>query len=81
MEIIDELEPVKPGINGGAVDYLSWSGNVDTAVAIQTIAVKDGQAILQAGAGIVADSEPTSEWRETLSKARAMMRAIAMCSG
>ena len=81
MEIIDELEPVKRGINGGAVGYLPWSGNMDTAVAIQTIAVKDGQAILQAGAGIVADSEPTSEWRKTLSKARAMMHAIAMFSG
>ena len=81
VEIIDELEPVKRGIYGGAVGYLSWSGHMDTAVAIETVAVKDGQAILQAGAGIVADSEPTSECRETLSKARAMMRSIAMCSG
>ena len=81
MEIIDELEPVKRGIYGGAVGYLSWSGNMDTAIAIRTVVVKDGQAILQAGAGVVADSVPTSEWEETLSKARAMMRAIAMCSG
>ena len=80
MEIIDELEPVKRGIYGGAVGYLSWSGNMDTAIAIRTVVVKDGEAILQAGAGIVADSVPTSEWEETLSKARAMMRAIAMCS-
>ena len=80
MEIIDELEPVKRGIYGGAVGYLSWSGNMDTAIAIRTVVVKDGEAILQAGAGIVADSVPTSEWEETLSKARAMMHAIAMCS-
>jgi len=80
MEIIDELEPVKRGIYGGAVGYLSWSGDMDTAIAIRTVVVKDGEAILQAGAGIVADSVPTSEWEETLSKARAMMRAIAMCS-
>ena len=81
MEIIDELEPVKRGIYGGAVGYLSWSGNMDTAIAIRTVVVKDGQANLQAGAGVVADSVPTSEWEETLSKARAMMRAISMCSG
>ena len=80
MEIIDELEPVKRGIYGGAVGYLSWSGNMDTAIAIRTVVAKDGEAILQAGAGIVADSVPTSEWEETLNKARAMMRAISMCS-
>ena len=88
MEIIDELEPVKRGIYGGAVGYLSWSGNMDTAIAIRTLVVKDGEAILQAGeailqagAGIVADLVPTSEWEETPSKARAMRRAIAICSG
>ena len=81
MEIIDELEPVKRGIHGGAVGYLSWSGNMDTALAVRTVVVKDGQANLQAGAGVVADSVPKSEREETLSKARAMMRAIAMCSG
>ena len=80
MEIIDELEPVKRGVYGGAVGYLSWSGDMDTAIAIRTVVVKDGEAVLQAGAGIVADSVPSSEWEETLSKARAMMRAIAMCS-
>ena len=81
MEIIDELEPVKRGIYGAAVGYLSWSGNMDTAIAIRTLVVKDGEAILQAGAGIVADLVPTSEWEETPSKARAMRRAIAICSG
>jgi anthranilate synthase component 1 len=80
MEIIDELEPVKRGVYGGAVGYLSWSGNMDTAIAIRTVVVKDGEAILQAGAGIVADSVPTSEWEETLSKAEGMMRAVRMCS-
>ena len=80
MEIIDELEPVKRGIYGGAVGYLSWSGDMDTAIAIRTVVVKDGEAILQAGAGIVADSVPASEWEETLNKARGMLRAITMCS-
>ena len=80
MEIIDELEPAKRGIYGGAVGYLSWSGNMDTAIAIRTMIVKDGEAVLQAGASVGADSVPTSEWEETLSKARAMMHAIAMCS-
>lgn len=78
MEIIDELEPVKRGIYGGAVGYLSWSGDMDTAIAIRTVVVKDGLAVLQAGAGIVADSIPTSEWEETLNKARAMLSAVAM---
>ena len=81
MEIIDQLEPVKRGIYGGAVGYLSWSGDMDTAIAIRTVVVKDGEAILQAGAGIVADSIPTAEWEETLNKARGMLRAIAMCDG
>ena len=81
MVIIDELEPVNRGICGGAVGYLSWSGNMDTAIAVRTLVVKDGEAILQAGAGVVADSVPTIELEETLSKTRAMMRAIATCSG
>ena len=81
MEIIDELEPVKRGIYGGAVGYLSWSGNMDTAIAIRSGVVKDGQAHLQAGVGVVADSVPTAEWEETLNKARAMMHAVARCSG
>ena len=79
MEMIDQLEPVKRGIYGGAVGYLSWSGDMDTAIAIRTVVVKDGEATLQAGAGIVADSLPTAEWEETLNKARGMLRAIAMC--
>jgi len=78
MEIIDELEPVKRGVYGGAVGYLSWSGDMDTAIAIRTAVVKDGQLIVQAGAGVVADSVPESEWEETLNKARAVLRAAAM---
>ena len=59
MEIIDELEPVKRGIYGGAVGYLSWNGNMDTAIAIRTAVVKDGTLYIDAGGGIVADALPT----------------------
>ena len=79
MEIIDELEPIKRGIYGGAVGYLSWAGEMDTAIAIRTALIKDQRVIVQAGAGVVADSIPALEWEETLNKARAMLRAIAMC--
>lgn len=79
MEIIDELESTKRGVYGGAVGYISWSGEMDTAIAIRTAVVCDGAVNIQAGAGIVADSVPTLEWEETLNKARAMFRAIAMC--
>jgi anthranilate synthase component I len=82
MEIIDELEPVKRGVYAGAVGYLSWSGNMDTAIAIRTAVIKDGMLHIQAGAGIVADSVPASEWHETLNKGRAIFRAVAMaCHG
>jgi len=80
MEIIDEVEPVKRGIYGGAVGYLGWDGNMDTAIAIRTAVIKDGQVHVQAGAGVVADSVPQSEWDETMSKARAMMKAAAQAS-
>nr|WP_299241957.1 anthranilate synthase component I [uncultured Halomonas sp.] len=78
MQIIDELEPVKRGIYSGAVGYLSWHGNMDTAIAIRTAVIKDGQLHVQAGAGIVADSVPELEWQETLNKGRALFRAVAM---
>ena len=78
MEIIDEVEPVKRGIYAGAVGYLSWSGNMDTAIAIRTAVIKDGVLHVQAGAGIVADSVPASEWEETLNKGRAIFRAAAL---
>ncbi len=75
MEIIDELEPVKRGIYGGACGYLSFGGAMDLAIAIRTGIVKDGVLYVQAAAGIVADSIPESEWRETEAKARAVLRA------
>ena len=78
MEIIDELEPVKRGIYGGAVGYLGWNGNMDTAIAIRTAVIKDGRLNIQAGAGIVADSVPANEWEETMNKGRAIFRAVAM---
>jgi anthranilate synthase component 1 len=82
MEIIDELEPVKRGVYAGAVGYLSWSGNMDTAIAIRTAVIKDGILHIQAGAGIVADSVPANEWEETMNKGRAIFRAVAMaCRG
>lgn len=78
MEIIDEIEPVKRGIYSGAVGYLSWFDEMDTAIAIRTAVIKEGQLYIQAGAGVVADSVPTLEWEETLNKGRAMFRAVAM---
>ena len=78
MEIIDELEPVKRGVYSGAVGYVGWNGNMDTAIAIRTAVIKDGQLHIQAGAGIVADSRPQLEWDETMNKGRAVFRAVAM---
>ena len=78
MEIIDELEPVKRGVYSGAVGYLSWNGNMDTAIAIRTAVITGGTLHIQAGAGIVADSQPQLEWEETMNKARAIFRAVAM---
>ena len=79
MEIIDELESVKRGIYGGAVGYVSWAGEMDMAIAIRTALIVDQRVIARAGAGVVADSIPASEREETINKARAMLRAIAMC--
>ena len=75
MEIIDELEPVKRGIYAGAVGYLGWHGNMDTAIAIRTAVIKDKKLFVQAGAGVVADSVPQLEWDETMNKGRAIFRA------
>ena len=76
MEIIDELEPVKRGVYGGAVGYIGWNGNMDTAIAIRTAIIKNGKLYVQAGAGVVADSVPELEWKETINKARAIFRAV-----
>lgn len=78
MEIIDELEPSKRGIYAGAVGYLGFNGDMDLAIAIRTAVIKDGRLFVQAGAGIVADSVPASEWTETQNKARAILRAAEM---
>ena len=78
MEIIDELEPVRREIYGGAVGYFSFSGNMDLAIAIRTLVIKDGAVHLQAGAGLVADSDPVAEWQETVNKGMAVMKAIEL---
>ena len=78
MEIIDELEPIKRGVYSGAVGYISWQGDMDTAIAIRTAVIKDGTISVQAGAGIVYDSVPDNEWIETLNKAKAVLRAAAL---
>ncbi len=78
MEIIDELEPVKRGVYGGAVGYIAWNGNMDTAIAIRTAVIKNKQLYVQAGGGVVADSDPNLEWLETMNKARAIFTAVAM---
>ena len=80
MEIIAELEPVKRGIYSGAVGYIGWSGNLDTAIAIRTAVIKEGQLHVQAGAGIVHDSVPEREWEETMNKGRALFRAVAQAA-
>jgi anthranilate synthase component 1 len=75
MELIDELEPTKRGLYGGACGYISYAGDMDVAIAIRTGIVKDGMLYVQAAAGVVADSVPEMEWRETEAKARALIRA------
>ena len=77
MEIIEELEPTRRGLYGGIVGYLDFAGNADTAIAIRTALVRDGVAYVQAGGGIVADSDPQAEDTETLNKARAVLSAVA----
>jgi len=76
MEIIEELEPTKRGIYAGAIGYFSYSGNMDTCIAIRTLVIKDGKVYIQTGAGIVADSVPENEYWETVNKAMAMMTAV-----
>ena len=76
MEIIDELEPHRRGPYAGAVGYIDFTGNMDTCIALRTIVIQDGTAYVQAGAGIVADSVPATEYEETLNKARGLLKAI-----
>jgi anthranilate synthase component 1 len=76
MQIIDELEPVKRGSYGGAIGYLSWNGDLDTAIHIRTVVCKDGRLHVQAGGGTVADAKPAYEWNESVNKARAVFRAV-----
>ena len=78
MEIIDEVEPERRGVYSGAVGYWSWGGNMDMAIAIRTAIIKDGRLYAQAGAGIVYDSNPDSEWQETLNKAGAVIAAAGL---
>jgi anthranilate synthase component 1 len=78
MEIIDELEPHQRGIYGGAVGYVSYTGNLDLAIAIRTLVSQGDTIYVQAGAGLVADSVPELEYQETVNKARAVLRAVAM---
>jgi len=81
MEIIDELEPTRRGVYGGAILYLDFAGNLDSCIAIRTLVVKNKTAYVQAGAGLVADSVPAREYEETVNKAKALFRAIAMAEG
>jgi anthranilate synthase component 1 len=76
MEIIDELEPTRRGPYAGAVGYVDFHGNMDTCIALRTLVVQGDKAYIQAGAGIVADSDPTAEYQETLNKARGLLKAI-----
>ena len=77
LEVIRELEPVKRNVYSGAVGYIGWHGDADTAIAIRTAVIQDGRLHVQAGAGIVYDSDPQKEWEETMNKGRALFRAVA----
>jgi anthranilate synthase component 1 len=80
MEIIDDLEPTKRGVYAGAVGYIGWNGNIDTAIAIRTAVIKDQMLYTQAGAGVVYDSIPRNEWIETMNKGKAAIRAAVIAS-
>ena len=78
MEIIDSIEPHRRGPYAGAVGYIDYRGNMDTCIALRTMVVKDGVVYVQAGCGVVADSDPSAEYEETLNKARALIAAVEM---
>ncbi|MGH8042004.1 MAG: anthranilate synthase component I [Rudaea sp.] len=81
LEIIQQLEPHKRNIYAGAIGYIGWWGDADTAIAIRTAVIQDGQLHVQAGGGIVYDSDPAAEWEETMNKGRALFRAVAQAAG
>ena len=81
MEIIEELEPVRRGLYGGSVGYIDYRGNMDVCIAIRTLLVKDGKLHVQAGGGVVADSDPEREYQETLHKAQALLKAVELAGG
>ncbi len=81
LEIIQELEPHKRNIYAGAIGYIGWWGDADTAIAIRTAVIQDGQLHVQAGGGVVFDSDPATEWEETMNKGRALFRAVAQAAG
>jgi anthranilate synthase component 1 len=81
MQIIEELEPVRRGVYGGSVLYADFAGNLDSCIAIRTMLMQKKDAYVQAGAGIVADSNPESEFQECMNKAEALLRAVAIASG
>jgi anthranilate synthase component 1 len=78
MQILDEMEPTRRGPYAGAVGYFDYGGNMDTCIALRTMVMTPGKIYIQAGAGIVADSDPTSEYQETLNKSKAMLRAVEL---
>ncbi len=80
LEIIRSLEPVKRNVYSGAVGYIGWHGDADTAIAIRTAVIQDSRLYVQAGAGIVYDSDPEMEWAETMNKGRALFRAVAQAA-
>lgn len=80
LEIIRELEPVKRNVYAGAIGYIGWHGDADTAIAIRTAVIQNGRLHVQAGAGIVFDSDPQKEWEETMNKGRALFRAVAQAA-
>jgi anthranilate synthase component 1 len=77
LEVIRDLEPIRRNVYSGAVGYIGWHGDADTAIAIRTAVIQDGRLHVQAGAGIVHDSDPQKEWEETMNKGRALFRAVA----
>jgi anthranilate synthase component 1 len=81
MEIIDELEPHRRNIYGGAVGYVSYTGNLDLAIAIRTLVAKGDKIVVQAGGGLVYDSDPQQEYEETLNKSRGVLRAVQLARG